>query len=50
MRLLENDLKKEKEASQSARKTEDVAMKDLRHDLDSSKQQCMELQVSRATV
>lgn len=45
MSLLEEDLKKEKEASQSSRKNEDIVLKDLRKELDSTKQQCMELQI-----
>ena len=42
---LEKDLKSEKESFRISRIKDDTILKDLRKELDASKQQCMELQV-----
>jgi hypothetical protein len=42
---LEKDLKSEKESFRISRIKDDAILKDLRKELDASKQQCMELQV-----
>ena len=43
---LEKDLKSEKESLRISRIKDEAILKDLRKELDGSKQQCMELQVS----
>ena len=43
---LEKDLKSEKESFRISRIKDEAILKDLRKELDASKQQCMELQVS----